>query len=34
LVLPCVMMLYLVAKHFHMGAYVDGLACSLHRPTA
>jgi hypothetical protein len=26
-------MLYLVANHFHMGADVDRLACSLHRHT-
>jgi hypothetical protein len=26
-------MLYLVAKPSHVGADVDGLACSLHRPT-
>jgi hypothetical protein len=27
-------MLYLIVKPSHMGADVDGLACSLHRPTA
>jgi hypothetical protein len=31
-VLPCLAMLYLVAKTFLMGADVDGLACSLHHP--
>jgi hypothetical protein len=27
-------MLYLVAKPSHVGADADGLACSLHHPTA
>jgi hypothetical protein len=27
-------MLYLVAKSFHVGGDVDGLACSLHCPAA
>jgi hypothetical protein len=31
--MPCLAMFYLAAKHSHMGADVDGLACSLHRPT-
>jgi hypothetical protein len=31
-VLPCLVMLYLVAKPFHVGADVDGLAYSLHHP--
>jgi hypothetical protein len=33
-VLPCLVMLYLVSKPSHVGVDVDGLACSLHRPTA
>jgi hypothetical protein len=33
-VLPCLTMLYLVAKSFHVEANVDGLACSLHHPVA
>jgi hypothetical protein len=31
--LLCLAMFYLVAKPSHMGADVDSLACSLHRPT-
>jgi hypothetical protein len=34
MVLPCLAMLYLVAKPSHVRADVDGLACSLHHPTA
>jgi hypothetical protein len=33
LVLPSLMMLYVAAKHSHVGADVDGLACSLHHCT-
>jgi hypothetical protein len=32
--LLCLVILYLVAKSFHVGADVDELAYSLHRPTA
>jgi hypothetical protein len=30
--LSCLATLYLVAKPSHVGAIVDGLACSLHHP--